>query len=67
MTRHGADMQHLLISLRLPDGHWAGDISRGNHNITFQIVEHMALSKGRGSVRVLARGRGIQKLKEDLL
>ncbi len=67
MTRHGADMQHLLISLRLPDGHWAGDISRGNHNITFQIVEHMALSKGRGSVRILARGRGIQKLKEDLL
>ncbi|MDP6725510.1 MAG: helix-turn-helix domain-containing protein, partial [Arenicellales bacterium] len=62
-----SEMQHLYISIRLPEGHWAGDISRGNHNITFQIVEHMALSKGRGSVRVLARGRGIQKLKEDLL
>ncbi len=62
-----SEMQHLYISIRLPEGHWAGDISRGNHNITFQIVEHMALSKGRGSVRILARGRGIQKLKEDLL
>ena len=62
-----SEMQHLYISIRLPEGHWAGDISRGNHNITFQLVEHMALSKGRGSVRILARGRGIQKLKEDLL
>jgi predicted DNA binding protein len=62
-----SEMQHLYISIRLPEGHWAGDISRGNHNITFQLVEHMALSKGRGSVRILARGRGFQKLKEDLL
>ena len=62
-----SELQHLYISIRLPEGHWAGDISRGNHNITFQLVEHMALSKGRGSVRILARGRGFQKLKEDLL
>ena len=32
-----------------------------------QIAEHMALSKGRGSVRGLARGHEIQKLKEDFL
>lgn len=62
-----SEMQHLYISIRLPEGHWAGDISRGNHDVTLQIVEHMALSKGRGSVRGLARGHEIQKLKEDFL
>jgi len=62
-----SEMQHLYISIRLPEGHWAGDISRRNHEISLQIIEHMALSKGRGSVRGLARGREIQKLKEDFL
>ena len=28
MSRGKTDMQHLLISIRLPEGHWAGDITR---------------------------------------
>ncbi len=62
----GVAMQHLYISIRLPDGHWAGDVSRSNHHIILRIEEHMALSKGRGSARGRASGYGLQKFKDEL-
>lgn len=62
----GTEMQHLFISIRLPEGHWAGDVSRANHNVLLRVEEHMALSKGRGSARGRASGYGIQQFKEEL-
>ena len=62
----GTEMQHLFISIRLPEGHWAGDVSRTNHHILLRVEEHMALSKGRGSARGRVSGYEIQKFKEEL-
>jgi predicted DNA binding protein len=66
MTRHGADMQHLLISLRLPDGHWAGDTTRDNHHVAVRIEEHMPLPGGRGSAQGTVNGEGVKRFKTSL-
>ncbi len=49
-----ADVQHLLISIRLPEGHWAGDITRERHSVLLRVDEHMALPAGRGLSTVVA-------------
>ncbi|MDP7659441.1 MAG: helix-turn-helix domain-containing protein [Candidatus Thalassarchaeaceae archaeon] len=54
MSRGKTDMQHLLISIRLPEGHWAGDITRERHSVLLRVDEHMALPGGRGLSSVVA-------------
>lgn len=51
-------IHQMRIEVRLPNGHWAGDISRSHPASLFRIDEHMALSKGQGS--------GIVSSTEDL-
>ncbi len=41
----------MRIEVRLPEGHWAGDVTRDNPSAILRIDEHMALGKGRGSAR----------------
>jgi hypothetical protein len=43
--------QQVRIEVRLPEGHWAGDVSRQNPSGILRIEEHMPLSKGRGMAR----------------
>ena len=43
--------QQLRIDVRLPDGHWAGDVTRANPSATLRIEQHMPLSRGRGTAR----------------
>ena len=41
----------MRIEVRLPEGHWAGDVTRDNPSAVLRIDEHMALGKGRGSAK----------------
>lgn len=43
--------QQVRIEVRLPEGHWAGDVSRQNPSGTLRIEEHMPLSRGRGMAK----------------
>ena len=43
--------QQLRIDVRLPQGHWAGDVTRNHPSATLRIEQHMPLSKGRGTAR----------------
>lgn len=66
MVRRKVDMQHLLISIRLPEGHWAGDLTRSNPSITLRVNEHMALPQGRGLSTVVAAGNNTNDFVSDL-
>jgi AraC-like DNA-binding protein len=39
----------MRIEVRLPNGHWAGDVSRNHPSTLLRIDEHMALTKGQGT------------------
>ena len=39
----------MRIEVRLPNGHWAGDVSRSHPSSLLRIDEHMALTKGQGT------------------
>jgi len=39
----------MRIEVRLPNGHWAGDVSRSHPASLLRIDEHMALAKGQGT------------------
>ena len=54
MDYRNTEMQHLLISIRLPNGHWAGDITRERHDVTIRVDEHMPLPGGKGLSTVVA-------------
>ena len=43
--------QQIRIDVRIPEGHWAGDVSRSHPSAILRIEEHMPLSKGRGTAR----------------
>jgi predicted DNA binding protein len=43
---------HVRIEVRLPDGHWAGDVTRANPNDVLRIEETMPLGRGRGTARI---------------
>ena len=43
--------QQLRIDVRLPQGHWAGDVTRDHPTATLRIEQHMPMSKGRGTAR----------------
>jgi predicted DNA binding protein len=44
----------MRIEVRLPEGHWAGDVTREHPSTILRIDEHMALGKGRGSAKASA-------------
>jgi hypothetical protein len=39
----------MRVEVRLPNGHWAGDVSRSHPMSLLRIDEHMALAKGQGT------------------
>ncbi len=44
-------LQQIRIDVRLPEGHWAGDVTRAHPSATLRIEQHMPLSRGRGAAR----------------
>lgn len=42
-------VQQVRIEVRLPEGHWAGDVTRSHPSAVLRIDEHMPLQKGRGT------------------
>jgi len=45
-------VNQLRIEVRLPEGHWSGDVSRSRPEATFRIEETMPLGRGRGTARL---------------
>lgn len=43
--------QQIRLEVRLPEGHWAGDVTRSHPSVVLRIEEHMPLHKGRGTAR----------------
>ena len=54
--------QIVRIEVRLPKGHWAGEVTRNHPNLVLQIIETMPLGKGRGTAQIAAE----QELLSDL-
>ena len=44
--------QQLRIGVRLPEGHWSGDVSRSRPDAVMRIEETMPLAKGRGTAQI---------------
>ncbi|MDG1537534.1 MAG: helix-turn-helix domain-containing protein [Candidatus Poseidoniaceae archaeon] len=44
-------VQQVRIEVRLPEGHWAGDVTRSHPSAILRIEEHMPLMKGRGAAK----------------
>ena len=44
-------VQQIRIEVRLPEGHWAGDVTRSHPSAGLRIDEHMPLQKGRGTAK----------------
>lgn len=40
------------LEVRLPEGHWSGDVTRENPNAILRIEKHMPLSRGRGTAMI---------------
>jgi len=52
-STHCDNMVHQLrIEVRLPEGHWSGDVSRSRPEAVFRIEETMPLGRGRGTARL---------------
>ena len=60
------EMQQLIVRVRLPEGHWAGDVTRKNHHIVLKIEEHMPLPNGRGTAQAILFGPDIEKIIGDM-
>ena len=43
--------QRIRIEVRLPEGHWAGDVTRSCPSGILRIEEHMPLSRRKGMAR----------------
>ena len=48
---HSMGVQQVRIEVRLPEGHWAGDVTRSHPSAVLRIEEHMPLRKGRGTAK----------------
>mgnify|MGYP006120311527 FL=1 len=48
---HCMGVQQVRIEVRLPEGHWAGDVTRSHPSAVLRIDEHMPLQKGRGTAK----------------
>ena len=44
-------VQQVRMEVRLPEGHWAGDVTRCHPSAVLRIDEHMPLQKGRGTAK----------------
>jgi len=42
----------IRLEVRLPEGHWSGDVTRANPSAILRIEKHMPLSRGRGTARI---------------
>ena len=42
----------LRLEVRLPEGHWSGDVSRAKPSAILRIEKHMPLKRGRGTARI---------------
>lgn len=58
--------QRLLIQIRLPEGHWAGDITRQLPHAVLRVEEHMPLARGKGSAKTLINGPNMEHCLELL-
>jgi predicted DNA binding protein len=45
-------VNQLRIEVRLPEGHWSGDVSRSRPEAVLRIEETMPLGRGRGTARL---------------
>ena len=52
--------QKLRIEVRLPEGHWSGDVSRQRPDTKLRIEETMPLAKGRGTA-ILSSDLDVEK------
>jgi len=60
------EMQHLIVRIRLPEGHWAGDVTRVHHHVTLRINEHMPLPHGKGVAQAEAFGLRLDEFLDTL-
>ena len=52
----------LRLEVRLPEGHWSGDVSRSRPEAVLRIEETMPLGKGRGTARLSTSSNLISEL-----
>ena len=55
-------VNQLRIEVRLPEGHWSGDVSRSRPDAIFRIEETMPLGRGRGAARLSTSSDVISEL-----
>ena len=55
-------VNQLRIEVRLPEGHWSGDVSRSRPEVVLRIEETMPLGKGRGTARISSSNDVIKEL-----
>ena len=55
-------VNQLRIEVRLPEGHWSGDVSRQRPEAVLRIEETMPLGRGRGTAKISSSSN----LKEEL-
>ncbi|GIR00347.1 MAG: hypothetical protein CM15mP9_0500 [Methanobacteriota archaeon] len=46
-------VNQLRIEVRLPEGHWSGDVSRQRPEAVLRIEETMPLGRGRGTAKIV--------------
>jgi|TARA_B100001142_G_scaffold328246_2_gene387874 hypothetical protein len=51
LSQESVAVKQVRIEVRLPEGHWAGDVTRSHPSSVLRIEEHMPLQKGRGTAR----------------
>ena len=57
-------VNQLRIEVRLPEGHWSGDVSRNRPEAILRIEETMPLSRGRGTARLSSSTNLISDLEQ---
>lgn len=55
-------VNQIRIEVRLPEGHWSGDVSRSRPEAVLRIEETMPLGKGRGTARLSTSSNLISEL-----
>lgn len=67
MTEHthcDTMVNQLRIEVRLPEGHWSGDVSRSRPEAILRIEETMPLGRGRGTARLSSSTNLISELEQ---
>ena len=59
-------VNQLRIEVRLPEGHWSGDVSRSRPEAVFRIEETMPLGRGRGTARLSSSADVMNELEAHL-